>query len=506
LNPEESSSSGPFSRWQERWLVWGLCGVAALRVFVYAAAFPFFNNVDECAHLDMVVKYSRLPLPSAEEPFCPESAQWITLFSSPEYLLRPDWFPDRKYPSPQWLHPNEPVSRDFKGSASWWQTHINHESSSGPLYYLLAGLWMHLGRCLGLDNLSLLYWIRFLNIPLASALVWLGYAAARLVFPQRRWTRLGVPMLLAFFPQDIYYAIQSDTLSPLCFGAAFIGLLRWLQTDAPSLRLGALTGLALAAAWLVKVTNVPLVAVAVLAVLIKFSSLAKAGKWRAALPPLILLLLCAGLPIGGWCLWCQHAFGDFTGASVKTHNLGWIRKPFLHWAPHPIFTPFGFLTFWSQLMASFWRGEFVWCQRRLAVFGVDAFYWISSLFLPALAVASLIWKRFGVTASQRPALWLSLWSFAAAVAFLGLTSIAYSFGSGSYPSDDKPYLSSGRLLCGALIPFLLLYMHGLDMAFGPIKSGAARTTALVGIILLMSISELVLSLPAFSSAYNWFHL
>jgi hypothetical protein len=498
--------SGPLSRWKEGWLVLALCGVAALRVFLYAAAFPFFNNVDEGSHFDLVLKYSRLQLPSGLEGFSQESIPSLILFTSPEVGLKPEEFPNGRYPSPPWLHPSEPIRYNFAGSPSWWRTQTNRESSSAPLYYVLAGLWMRVGRWFGLEKLSLLYWIRFLNVPLSAALVWLGYIASRLVFPGRLCSRLGVPLLLAFFPQDIYYGIQSDTLSPLCFGAAFIGLVRWLQTDAPSPRLGMLTGLALAATWLVKTTNLPLVGVAVLTVIIKSCSVAKAGKWRAVLPALALLLVCAALPVGAWCLWCLHAFGDLTGAAAKIQKFGWSPKPFSDWLRHPIFTPFGLLTFWSELMASFWRGEFVWRGRRLAMFAVDAFYWISSLLLPGVAVASLFWKPSDITPGQRQALWLSLWSFAASVAFLGFASIYFNFWWCPYPSADHPYFTSGRLLCGALIPFVLLYVHGLDKAFGPVKSGAARMLALSGIILVITISEFVLYRPAFSSEYNWFHL
>jgi hypothetical protein len=495
-----------FSRWNESWTVLLLCGVAGLRVFVYAAAFPFFNNVDEQSHFDMVMKYSRLPIPSGMSHYSPESIPSIVRFTSPEYFLVPDQFPDGKFPAPHWLNPSEPVRINFTGTLLSWQARINHESGSGPLYYVLAGIWMHLGQWLGLENIYLLYWIRFLNIPLAATLVWLGYATARMVFPGCHFSRLAVPLLLAFFPQDLYYGIQNDTLSPLCFGAAFAGLLRLLRTDAPSPRLGALTGLALAAAWLVKTTNLPLVGVAVLAVIIKSSSLAKAGKLRAASPALAPLLFCAALPIAGWCLWSQHAFGDITGSSAKIRILGWIHKPFLDWWGHPIFTPAGLLTFWSALMASFWRGEFVWCRQCLAMPAMDAFYWISSLLLPGVAVASLFWKHSGVTVMQRQALCLSFWSFVASVAFLGLTSIAYDFGRCFYPSAAYPYFTSGRLLCGALIPFLLLYVHGLDKAFGPIQSSAARMLALGGIILCMTTSKLILTLPVFSSKYNWFHM
>jgi hypothetical protein len=498
--------SGPLSRWKESWLVWALCGVAALRVFVYAAAFPFFNNVDEGSLFDLVLKYSRLQPPSGMEQFSRESIPSLILFTSPEFGLKPDKFPDGKYPSPPWLHPSEPVRFNFAGSPSWWRIQINRESSSAPLYYGVAGLWMRLGRCFGLEKLALLYWIRFLNVPLSAALVWLGYSAARLVFPGQRYSRLGVPLLLAFFPQDIYYGIQSDTLSPLCFGAAFVGLVRWLQTDAPSLRLGALTGLALAATWLVKTTNSPLVGVAVLAVLIKSYSLFRAGRRRPALPALAVLLLCAALPIGTWCLWSLHAFGDLTGASAKIQALGWTSKPFRDWRRHPIFTPAGSLTFWSELMASFWRGEYVWHGRRLAVFAVDAFYWISSLLLPGVAVVSLFWEQPDVTSGQRQALWFSFWSFAASVSFLGFASIYFNFWWCPYPSADHPYFTSGRLLCGALIPFLLLYVYGLEKAFDPIQSGAARMLALGGVILLITISEFIVNFPVFSSEYNWFHL
>jgi hypothetical protein len=112
----------------------------------------------------------------------------------------------------------------------------------------------------------------------------------------------------------------------------------------------------------------------------------------------------------------------------------------------------------------------------------------------------------GLTGGQRQALWLAFWSFAAAVAFLGMASVAFDFGKCVNPSRAHPYFTSGRLLCGALIPFLLLYAHGLDQALGRVKSGAGRMLALGGIVLCVAVLELVLNLPAFSSRYNWFHL
>ena len=38
-----------------RLIVWILAVLAALRVLVYCAAFPFFNNVDELYHFDLEI-------------------------------------------------------------------------------------------------------------------------------------------------------------------------------------------------------------------------------------------------------------------------------------------------------------------------------------------------------------------------------------------------------------------------------------------------------------------
>ena len=42
-----------FAMLYERKLILLLCAIGALRVFIFSAAFPFFNNVDEQAHVDL---------------------------------------------------------------------------------------------------------------------------------------------------------------------------------------------------------------------------------------------------------------------------------------------------------------------------------------------------------------------------------------------------------------------------------------------------------------------
>jgi hypothetical protein len=338
-----------------------------------------------------------------------------------------------------------------------------------------------------------------------AALVWIGYSAAQLVFPDRPWLPIGVGLLLAFFPQDIFYSIQSDVLSPVCFGAAFICLVKLLGADMISPRPAWLMGLSLAASWLVKTSNLPLIAVALAAIVWKIFRVAQERKLRASGVALGLLFVSAALPIGSWMAWSRHVFGDLTGSSLKIAFLGWTRKPFSEWGHHPLFTWHGFWTFWPELFASFWRGEYVWHLRRIASPLMDAFYWTSTVALIAIAMVTVLRKSSGLSRLQRQALWLAFWSFASAAAFLAFISIVFDFGNCFYPSPAYPFFTSGRLMSGALVPFALLFVFGLDRVLGFVKRDCARLSVLGVIMLAITISEVVLSVPAFASQYNWFH-
>ena len=84
--------------------------------------------------------------------------------------------------------------------------------------------------------------------------------------------------------------------------------------------------------------------------------------------------------------------------------------------------------------------------------------------------------------------------------------IRFDFGRCFYPSRENPYFVSGRLITGTLIPFLLLFVHGLDRSLAFTESRRARWLALAAIAAAVSISELWLDLGPLASAYNLFHL
>jgi hypothetical protein len=488
----------------ERIAVVSLCLLAALRVFLFAVAFPFFNNVDERRHFDLVVKYASGHIPRGTELISPASLPYLARYASPEFLAAPETF-EHGYFGPFWTHPADEVAPTIALIEQIWARTPNQECSQPPLYYAAAGVWFNLGRLLGLNNGTLLYWVRFLNIALVVALVWIAYSAARIVFPNQPALQIAVPLLVASIPQDAFYGIDNDVLSPICFGSAFVCLIRWLREDRHRITLGILTGASIAAAYLTKLSNLPLVLVLVSAIIYCCCSQARPAKLRQSLPALAALACCAGIPIIAWMIWTKIHFGDFTGAASKAQLLGWTAKPFAEWWSHPIFTPSGFWTFLSELIASFWRGEFMWHGHTMGSKRMDLFYVRSSIGLFVLALVFLLRKHSNTRdLTERRALWIAAALFVAAVAFLAFLSLQFDFGNCINPSRERPYFFQGRLMSGAMIPFALLYVYALARFFQRWPVLLLATSA--AIALLITITDACANRVAFSSAYNWFHM
>ena len=490
----------------ERKLILLFCAVAAVRVFVFSAAFPFFNNVDEQAHVDLVMKYARGQVPRDLGHYSSESASYFALYATPEYFTAPQQFNSGTFPPPNWTLSPEQRGAVVDRVAAWWEENQNHESGEPPLYYAVAGLWLSLGRAVGLTGGWLLYWVRFLNVFVGAILVWLGFVAAKLVFPNDPFIRVSVPLLLAIWPQTTLYSVTSDALSPLCFGVAFVGLLKMLEAQRPSLLLEVWTGLALAATCLVKATNIVLLLVAVLALIFKITNSTERTTLRRLFTPVAALIASAAVPIVLWFAWNLHTFGDLTATASKIDFLDWTRKPFTKWWPHPIFTLSGLEEFWPQSIASFWRGEFIWHGQRLASELNDGFYWICSTLVILFTVVGLIWWFAKLTTFQRQSLWLALSSFIVLLLLLMVLSIAFDFGRCVYPSREHPYFTSGRLLSAAIVPFVLLCSYALECVLSWIPARWPRMILFAGIIVLVAVSQCVLERPVFSSRYNFFHL
>jgi hypothetical protein len=484
---------------KERVLVALLCILAGVRVFVFSAAFPFFSNIDEDLHFDLIMRYSAGQVPGNFDLLSGQTVAWIVPYASPEFLQRPDGFPGGKFPSPLWKQPPDQVAAEIEATKAAWASEINFESSQPPLYYTIGALWWRLGQLIGLSGINALYWLRFLNVVLVGLIVWLGYLVARIVDPEHLDVRLGVALLLAVIPHNVFYSLNNDVLSAVCGGALFLALVRWLQTESAGLTLGLITGFAAAAAYLTKIANLPLIIAASIALIA--ISLWRVPKQPArALGAFAAYMLSAAVPIAAWMLWSKMRFGDLTGSAPKVMLLGWTYKPMADWWTHPIFTAHGLSIFWSELIASFWRGEMIWHKSSLSWTAADQFYAVSTVVLLCLAAIGLCFR----TGALRLAIALALISFLASIAFLALLSVQFDFGRCINPSREHPYFTSGRLLSGALVPFALAYVYGIAWLLRRI---AAPLPLLVVSVIAASaaVSGIAIDRPVFESDHNWFH-
>ena len=194
------------------------------------------------------------------------------------------------------------------------------------------------------------------------------------------------------------------------------------------------------------------------------------------------------------------------GFALNNQFKTWTPKPLSEYWSHPMFTPGGFLYFWSRLAITFWRGETYWFGDDLAAAGIDAFYFLwSTVFLLAFVIAGLA-NRGSNRAETRLAAGLCGPLFALSVGILILISVSFDFGTSYYPSREKPFLPSGRLIMGSLVPFLIMFVGGLDVLLGWLRMRFARVPLLVIMVNFMATAEITYSMQVFASQYNWFHL
>ncbi len=494
----------------ERSLILLFCLLAGIRVFVFTAAFPFFSNIDESDHFDVISKYAHGEIPEAGELFGDESSALIGRFASPEYYHYESQYKDGNIPLPWWSDSSQIPDRMM--ITRIMRNQISGEAMQPPVYYFVTGCWHRLGKVIGLRGGFLLYWTRFLNVPAYVLMVGLAYATVRKFYPDRLFLRIGVPMMLVFFPQDVFYQLSNDVFSALLCGVVFYLALDFYVADSISYKSCLLTGLAVAVACLVKLTNMlvmPMLAVVVLAkARILFSNRRLGGEW-----PKMAALLAAGLlPVAAWMLQNHSMQGGWTNSTFK---MSFLRLRPCSWDEilhHPIFTLHGAAFFWDELLRTFWRGETGWMLLTLSWDVADVFYSSTSfLFLMAALLGLVIgWRK--KSDGERFSTSMMFLAFATGIgliAWLSVSMISVPFeGHGflPHPSPEHPYVTAGRLISGALIPFLILYLQGLDWLLSRWKGIGVRLACVGAILLLMAGSEIVISQGPFHSRYNWFHL
>jgi hypothetical protein len=480
---------------------------AALRVLAFSAAFPFFSNVDEHRHVDGVLKYARGYLPRPDNgAYESETAHYLGLFGSPEYHLREGAEGAYVVPPPQWRRSPEAMLRALERGQAYLANRTNIESMQPPAYYAMAGGWLRLGRAVGIEGAYLLYWVRGLAAPIVFTLVIAAYLFLREIYPEDRFMRLGVPVLLSVFPMDAFFYVTRDALPPLVAGVGFFLALRLVTRPAAGLGAHVVLAAVMSLAFYAKYTDVALLATCGLCTAIAVTRRPSARAIRGEGGRLLVMWSLIAAASGAWLVRNWLVFGDLTGTAYKIERMGWGRKPLAETLDHPIFTLSGLQTFVGELIPLFWRGELVWHRMPLAAPPVDAFYTVTTLLFVALAAWGLGRRRAG---PARLAESMALAMLATSVAILAGLSLMYVFHATSNPSASRPYFVQGRLISGALLPFLVLYVRGIEVATSrlPRSAAAAAAWGCLGVVVLVAaVSELALHWEVFGSQYNLFHL
>lgn len=502
--------------------------IAAARIFVFSAAMPLYGNVDEAAHFDVIKKYARGYWPSKEvERFDAESAAQIALYGSYEYFRTAEEMQGTLYETSLWRRPADVIRERAPARIAQWSERRNHEAHAPPVYYYLAGRWCRLGELLGLEGGYLSYFLRFMNIPFFVALIGLTYLFGKACFPDQIEVRMGVPLLLAFFPQDLFYSMSSDSLSAVFSLASLMLMLQWHRQSEPSVLLSLGTGTMVALTFLVKFANIAVPILFGLVLLLKIRRWIRDKTWSSFARTLPAICLAAMLPVGLWLARSFTLHGNFSGMQSNLESVRYGVRAFSQYLDHPILTPDGVWYFWSNLMRTFWRGELVWAMEPMALEATDLFYVASSTLLLFTMAGRGIWTQWnrgsrlslasetpatratpatrnaGETDIAIPCLWFL---FLSSVLFLATISVALEFSRAFYPSEARPFFVSGRLISAALVPFLTLYVLGAARWLKPRFENWGMLVFLSATAVLMLSSEIIVSLPAFQSSFNWFHL
>lgn len=491
----------------------GFAIYATIRILVFCLAFPPTNGTDEKFHLMSVRMYAAGHLPGRDLPLMdPAFAKTLLLYWSPEFG-QDDTNQNLAEASP--LSRMTPLERKsalasglYKDQVELWlaqhSQRPNYQAQGPPLYYVVAGAWLDLGRALGIKDWDQVYWIRLLNPIFYGLFVWFSYCFVHKVYPENTFLSLAIPGLLAVFPQDVFFGLSRDVLSPVMCAGALLAMADVIVNRKGHYRSLLLASFLVGLTFLVEVSNFVLYgALAVcLWMWVRDSDLERRRKILVVTSSAVLAFV---LPF----FWMARNFlvvGDLTGSRVKMRALDWTMKPFSEFFHHPLFSMHGLAYFLVELTRSFWRGEYVWHRMPMRSPIADALYLLSTAVLMLVFVAGLIrgWKTLpGVQKFAGPQ---SLFLVVASVLFLALISLPFDFNACPYPSRLYPYFVSGRIICGTLLPFSLIYASGLEMVSNLFRRWIPPAALLGCLMLFITVSEFQVRSVAFSSPYNFFAL
>jgi hypothetical protein len=483
---------------------------AAVRVFLFAAAFPLSNNTDEKFHYLTIQMYAQGHFPGKDLPSMdPGFARKFLLYWSPEYGLSQSQMDQDGIRTPPFRlaaqDQNLLMNRGYYAEKlRTWVDRRNYEAQAAPFYYLVAACWYKVGATLGIRDWALAYWVRFLNPIVYGFLVWVSYKFVRKVYPDQTFLCLAVPALISVFPQDVFFGMNRDVLSPLICAVALILMVDAIAEESVNDRSLLLGSLLAGLAFLTEVSNVVLYGAlfGILWVWLHGSSATRLRKFGFVW---LCLVFASALP-AIWMYRNHIVMGDLTGSRAKMRHFGWTVRPVAEILHHPLFSWHGLSYFFLMLIKKFWRGEYVWHNLPMRSAAADWFYIATSVLMVISFVLAYALQQKTLSGLQK---WVGLGAallVAGFVLFLAAISIPFDFHEFDYPSRAYPYFVSGRIISGALLPFVLIYAIGLKEILKYFRKWVSPWSAIVTVMLGITVCEFLVRKAVFASPYNFFAL
>src|SRR5260370_24103321 len=158
------------------WIAGASCCLALMRILIFAAGFPLFNNVDDQDHYEMAYRYGHGFVPEKTLPQTdPEMARIFTLYGSPEYFVSGELLRSVHLDVPIAQLPAPMKEAQYQRVLNTWTKQSTFEAQSPPVSYIVAGVWDRLGALWGLCEWALADWERFLNGFVYAAFVWISF-------------------------------------------------------------------------------------------------------------------------------------------------------------------------------------------------------------------------------------------------------------------------------------------------------------------------------------------
>ena len=110
------------------------------------------------------------------------------------------------------------------------------------------------------------------------------------------------------------------------------------------------------------------------------------------------------------------------------------------------------------------------------------------------------------SSEEKTTVLVSLAGIGSALCYMALLSMMFDFGDCVYPSAEKPFFTSGRLILCMMLPILFCFTWSIDRIATRFFGKFRGIFVVAALCVVMITAELYLVTEPLKSVYNFFHV